>query len=76
MRNLKKRYPHMDEIVYLRRRRILTFLAAVPGLFLAAADSENFLAFVISKVIAIILIAVAVVLYSTLPESEEEEDIH
>lgn len=76
MRDTNK-YPHMDEIVYLRRRRILTALTGVPGLFLLASDSENFLAFVISKVIAIILIAVAVVLYNTLPESEEnEEDVH
>ena len=75
MRNIKK-YPHMDECVYLRRRRVLTFLTAVPGLFLAAADSESVVAFAISKVIAVALIAAAVVLYSTLPESEEEEDIH
>ena len=76
MRNLKKKYPHMDEFIYLRRRRFLTLATAIPGLFLAMADSENFLAFTISKVAAFILLAVAAVLYSTLPESEEtEEDI-
>lgn len=74
MRDLIKKYPHMDEIVYVRRRRFLTLATAIPGLLLMAADSESFLAFTISKVVAIVLMAIAAVLYDTLPESEEEEE--
>lgn len=73
MRDLN-RFPHMDENIYVRRRRILTLATGMPGLFLAAADSESFLAFAVSKIIAVALMAVAVVLYNTLPESEEEEE--
>lgn len=72
MRNLKK-HPHMDDPIYVRRRKVLTALTAIPGLFLMMADSESFLAFVIAKVIAIVFMAMAVVLYNTLPGSEEED---